>query len=171
MAQLHIENATSTSEISAVPINTPRKIGFWITTLIDCIAAIPSLGGRRLNADIIATEKTKKVPAIQNPIFLGVFMGSALISLVLVVFSMWSWATSQPYYILAGATLYVIGSFMVTVVFNVPLNNALDAADSTTASGRAIWANYLTTWTFWNHVRTVASILSTAAFGLALFKN
>lgn len=108
---------------------------------------------------------------IQNPIFLGVFMGSALISLVLVVFSMWSWATSQPYYILAGATLYVIGSFMVTVVFNVPLNNALDAADSTTASGREIWANYLTTWTFWNHVRTVASILSTAAFGLALLKN
>ncbi len=104
---------------------------------------------------------------ILNPIFLGVFMGTALISLVLAGTSLWNWNAPNTYYILAGAVLYVIGSFILTIVFNVPLNSALVAADSTTASGQAVWQNYLTNWTFWNHIRTVASILSTAAFAFA----
>ena len=61
----------------------------------------------------------------------------------------------------------MIGSFLLTIVFNVPLNNALDAADATTATGQEFWQNYLTNWTFWNHIRTVASILSTAAYAFA----
>ncbi len=104
---------------------------------------------------------------ILNPIFLGVFMGSALISLVLVGLSVWKWQTLQAYYILAGAAFYVIGSFIVTIALNVPLNNALLAADATTTAGQEVWKNYLTNWTFWNHIRTAASILSTAAFALA----
>lgn len=101
---------------------------------------------------------------IQNPIFLGVFMGTALLSLVLAGMSVWNWAAPHTYYVLAGAAFYVIGSFMLTVVFNVPLNNALDAADATTASGQEVWQTYLTDWTFWNHVRTVASIASSLFF-------
>jgi uncharacterized membrane protein len=104
---------------------------------------------------------------IQNPIFLGVFMATALISLILAGMSLWNWNTPQSYYILAGTALYVVGSFLLTIVFNVPLNNALDAADATRATGQEFWQNYLTNWTFWNHIRTVASILSTAAFALA----
>lgn len=122
---------------------------------------------RRLlpNEGMAAMQSINRV--IQNPIFLGVFMGTALISLVLAVMSMLSWSTPASYYILAGAALYVIGSFILTIVFNVPLNNALDASDPTSASGHELWANYLTAWTFWNHVRTLASILSTATFALA----
>lgn len=105
---------------------------------------------------------------IQNPIFLGVFMGTALISLILAGMSMWNWNTPQSYYILAGAAFYVIGSFLLTIVFNVPLNNALDAADASTASGQEVWANYLTNWTFWNHVRTLASIAATGVFTIGL---
>jgi uncharacterized membrane protein len=105
---------------------------------------------------------------IQNPIFLGVFMGTALISLALAVISIVNWTTPHAYYILAGAAFYVIGSFLLTIVFNVPLNNALDAADATTTSGQEVWANYLTNWTFWNHVRTLTSIAATAAFTIGL---
>ena len=104
---------------------------------------------------------------IQNPIFLGVFMGTALISLVLAVMSVLNWNSPTSYCVLIGAALYVIGSFVLTIAFNVPLNNALDAADATIASGQDVWQNYLTNWTFWNHIRTAASILSTAAFTLA----
>ena len=104
---------------------------------------------------------------IQNPIFLGVFMGTALISLALAGMSFWNWNAPPSYYIIAGSALYVIGSFLLTIVFNVPLNNALDAADPTTKAGQEFWQTYLTDWTFWNHIRTVASILSTAAFALA----
>ncbi len=28
----------------------------------------------------------------------------------------------------------------------------------------ALWQNYLRNWTYWNHVRTLASLISTALF-------
>jgi uncharacterized membrane protein len=95
---------------------------------------------------------------IQNPIFLGVFMGTALLSLVASVFAVLNWSSTTARYLLAGSLLYFFGSFIITVVFNVPLNNALDAANRATAEGHAVWSNYLSTWTFWNHIRTVASL-------------
>ena len=105
---------------------------------------------------------------IQNPVFLGVFMGTALLSIVLAVMSLLNWNADLSVYILCGTVLYAVGTFLFTIVFNVPLNNALDAADSTTPAGHEVWTNYLSNWTFWNHVRAVASTLATAAFALSL---
>ena len=65
---------------------------------------------------------------------------------------------------LAGGALYVLGMFVVTVVRNVPLNNALEAADPSSPDGAAIWSRYLREWTTWNHVRTIASTAACAAF-------
>ena len=94
---------------------------------------------------------------IQNPMFLGVFIGTAVLSLAASIFAVMNWNASAAKFVLAGALLYFFGSFVVTIVFNVPLNNALDAADRATAEGHAVWSKYLSTWTFWNHVRTLAS--------------
>lgn len=136
------------------------------TFFVFSVAIMPAF--RRLpGAEGLAAMQSINV-VIQNPIFLGVFMATALISLILAGMSLWNWNTPQSYYILAGTALYVVGSFLLTIVFNVPLNNALDAADATTASGQEVWSNYLTNWTFWNHIRTLASLLSTAAFSIAL---
>ena len=135
------------------------------TFFVFSVAIMPAFRRLPANEGLAAMQSINLV--IQNPIFLGVFMGTALISLALAVMSIVNWNAPHTYYILAGAAFYVIGSFLLTIVFNVPLNNALDAADATTASGHEFWANYMTDWTFWNHIRTVASILSTAAFALA----
>lgn len=97
---------------------------------------------------------------IQNPMFLGVFMGTALLSIAASIVAVLNWNTSAAKFLLAGALLYFFGSFVVTVAFNVPLNNALDAASKTTAEGQAVWNQYLSNWTFWNHIRTVASAAS-----------
>lgn len=97
---------------------------------------------------------------IQNPVFLGVFMGTALVSLVLAVLSVWNWTEPGSYFILAGVALYVVGSFLLTIVFNVPLNNGLE-------SGTLEWADYHGPWTRWNHIRSVASLASTGAFAFA----
>lgn len=139
------------------------------TFFVFSVAIMSALRGLPANEGMAMMQSINRV--IQNPIFLGVFVGTALISLVLAGISLWSWAAPALYYVVAGSALYVVGSFILTIVFNVPLNNALDAADPKTASGHEIWANYLTSWTFWNHVRTFASILSTAAFALAFAKN
>jgi uncharacterized membrane protein len=58
--------------------------------------------------------------------------------------------------------------FVVTVAFNVPLNNSLAAVNSSSADGLSVWATYLRDWTMWNHVRTASSIGASVLFTAAL---
>jgi uncharacterized membrane protein len=98
-------------------------------------------------------------------------MGTAVLGLITGAAAIWNWSAEGSGWLLAGSLLYLVGIIAVTIIFNVPLNNALDAADATRATGQEFWQNYLTNWTFWNHIRTVASILSTAAFALSYIRN
>jgi uncharacterized membrane protein len=59
-------------------------------------------------------------------------------------------------------------SIGVIMVFNVPLNDALATVKPESTDGANLWASYLTNWTFWNHVRTVAALAATALFTIAL---
>jgi uncharacterized membrane protein len=43
------------------------------------------------------------------------------------------------------------------MVFNVPLNDALAAVHPSSPEAASLWVHYLKDWTFWNHMRTVAS--------------
>ncbi|WP_235047655.1 anthrone oxygenase family protein [Limimaricola cinnabarinus] len=75
-----------------------------------------------------------------------------------------------PAMLIATAGLvYLLGCFAVTVVFNVPMNEALAGMDLAEASTQSYWTGtYLPRWTFWNTVRTIACGLSAALllFGL-----
>ena len=66
--------------------------------------------------------------------------------------------------LLIGGVPYVAGMFGVTMVFNVPLNDALAAVNAESRTGDAIWRDYVVRWTRWNHVRTVCCLLAAAAF-------
>src|SRR5689334_20485892 len=92
--------------------------------------------------------------------FLSVFMGTALICLVLIVAWFLGWVPSGGVYVLAGAIVYLVGIIGVTMVFNVPLNDALMTIQPESAQAAARWQQYLTSWMPWNHVRTVAGIAS-----------
>jgi uncharacterized membrane protein len=105
---------------------------------------------------------------IINPMFLGVFMGTAVLCLALGVTSIVRWQSTGSAWLLAGCLLYLIGSIAVTMVFNVPMNNALAATDTASVEGQKIWADYLTNWTLWNHVRMVASLAASASLMAAL---
>ena len=93
-----------------------------------------------------------------NPLFLGIFIGTALLLLGLAIVAGLNVGQPGAVHVLAGAALYVLGCFAVTMVCNVPLNNALAAVDPASADGAALWARYLRDWVFWNHVRTAASL-------------
>ena len=101
-----------------------------------------------------------------NPWFMGAFLGTALACLVLAVSSLLAWQRPGAGYLLAGAVLYIVGTFLVTMVFNVPRNNALAAVDPASAEGARLWASYLSGWTAWNHVRTVAALAAAALLTL-----
>jgi uncharacterized membrane protein len=82
--------------------------------------------------------------------------------------ALFRWGQPGSPAMLAGGVLYVVGMFVVTMVCNVPLNNALAAADPAAAGTARLWARYLKDWTMWNHVRTIASTAATALFIAAI---
>ncbi len=105
---------------------------------------------------------------VLNPLFLGVFVGTAVLSLALVLLAVASEGVAASGLLIAGGLLYVVGCFLVTGTRNVPLNKALAAADPGGEEGAALWAHYLSRWTFWNHLRTLASLAAAALILLAL---
>jgi uncharacterized membrane protein len=102
---------------------------------------------------------------ILNPVFLTVFMGTALICAVLAVRAVIGWSQPGSAWLLAGSLFYLVGIFGVTVVFNVPLNDALAAAGP--AGEARMWSRYLAEWVPWNHVRTLAGLGALLCFALA----
>ena len=96
------------------------------------------------------------------------FFGTAAICVVLAVRSLFVWQMTGAVYLLVGSLLYLVGTILVTIVFNVPLNNALAAVDPASADSARLWTEDVTSWTFWNHVRTVAALAAAASLTIAL---
>ena len=106
--------------------------------------------------------------AVINPLFLGAFLGTAGACAVAAAGAVTRWEQPGAAYVVAGAALYLLGTFGVTIVCNVPLNNALAAVAPTDPAAGAVWATYLRRWTMWNHVRTLAAVAALAAFILGV---
>lgn len=105
---------------------------------------------------------------VLTPWFLGVFLGTGILCLVGVVHSFYNWGPNASLLRFAGSGVYLVGSIVVTIVFNIPRNDRLAALSPGEPDSEDIWADYLSTWTVWNHVRTAASLASAALFALAL---
>lgn len=104
-----------------------------------------------------------------NPSFLGVFMGTTVVCAALAIWSLTSLGDPRAWLVLAASVIFVVGCFGVTMAFNVPLNDRLAAVTADQAEG--LWRTYLTVWTRWNTVRTIAPLVSTALFVLALWRR
>ncbi|WP_390621110.1 anthrone oxygenase family protein [Stieleria neptunia] len=80
-----------------------------------------------------------------------------------------AWQRPPAYgWAIAGACVYLSGGFMVTAVFNIPLNKALDQLPLDAPESHDEWARYLRLWTRWNHLRTAACILACVLLTLGL---
>lgn len=105
---------------------------------------------------------------ILKSLFMPLFFGTSLAGLALAALALIYWGQAGTSTMFAGGVIYVVGMFIVTVVFNVPLNDALAAAAPSNAASGPIWKSYLSEWTMWNHVRTIASGGASALFIAAL---
>jgi uncharacterized membrane protein len=114
----------------------------------------------------IAAMQSINITAI-NPLFMTALFGTAATCLLLSVSTLSKLSQSDAVYLLGGSLLYLIGTVGVTIACNVPLNNALAIADPSSTQSENLWAKYLTDWTFWNHVRTVAALIAAVLFMLA----
>ncbi|PXY25306.1 hypothetical protein DI005_04365 [Prauserella sp. PE36] len=105
---------------------------------------------------------------VLNPVFLGVFAGTALLSVAVVVLSIARGFADGGPWLLAGGVSYVAGTFVLTRVVHIPRNDALMRVDADSAEGAEFWARYVPAWTRWNHVRMLASLVACAFFVVAL---
>ncbi|PDQ21084.1 hypothetical protein CN311_10740 [Mesorhizobium sanjuanii] len=123
------------------------------------LARMPAAGG-------IAAMNSINVTAV-TPMFMTALFGTGLVCLVLAVGAVIGWSQPGSFWLLAGSLIYLVGNLVVTMVFNVPLNNALAAVDPASTNGAAVWTTYLRAWVMWNHVRTITAIAALASFWFA----
>jgi len=109
--------------------------------------------------------------AVLNTVFFTAFLGTAALSALAVIASLIRWSEPGASYLLAGGLLYLIGTIVVTMVGNVPLNNELARVKPDSADGTNLWQRYLSDWTAWNHVRTITSLAASACFIVALVRQ
>jgi uncharacterized membrane protein/ketosteroid isomerase-like protein len=105
---------------------------------------------------------------VLNRWFFAVFFGTAVSCLALAITSFVRWQRPGAGYLLVGGLLYLIGTILVTIAYNVPLNDALAAVNPSSADAGPVWTNYLKTWTAWNHVRTITALAAAASFVIPL---
>jgi uncharacterized membrane protein len=98
----------------------------------------------------IAAMQSINVVAV-TPVFMTALFGTAAVCIAAV-------ATGE----IAGGALYLLGVIAVTLVYNVPRNNALAAVEPGTAEAERVWSRYLVEWTAANHVRTVSGLAASA---------
>jgi uncharacterized membrane protein len=105
---------------------------------------------------------------VLNRWFFAVFFGTAACCLLVAAASFFRWQKLGAAYPLVGGLLYLVGTILVTMMCNVPLNDKLAAVDPASTDAGLTWANYLKTWMAWNHVLTVAALAAAALETAAL---
>ncbi len=131
--------------------------------IMKALAGVPSAEG------IGAMQSINVV--VLNPSFLGAFMGTAVLSLVAGGLALAGWGRPSAPFFLGGAIFYLVGTFLVTMLGNVPLNDQLAAVSATDPGARDVWEHFLSRWTVWNHVRTVAAMAAALLYTLGLMKG
>ena len=151
------------------------------------VATLATALGCGLNAGVFFAFSTfvmhalKRLPTAQGiaamqsinklavtPAFMAALFGTAVACLGLVAWAAISSGERPAVLVIVGGALYLVGTIGVTIACNVPLNEGLATLDPQGAGAAGRWEEYATTWTAWNHVRTVAALAAAAVLTTAL---
>ncbi|MFF4752927.1 anthrone oxygenase family protein [Streptomyces sp. NPDC002514] len=133
--------------------------GFSTFVMRGLAALPPAQGAAAMNAINVSAV---------TPAFMLVFAGTAVLCAMIAVVTFVLWPDEGKVELLLGSALFLFGSFGLTLVANVPRNDALARLEPGTPEATAYWPTYVREWTMWNHVRTVASAAAAVVYLLAL---
>ena len=77
---------------------------------------------------------------VLNPVFLATFVGTAVLQALSALLAIAAWVPTRSPLLLAAAVLYVVGSFGVTMICNVPRNERLRALPAESAAAQRVLA-------------------------------
>ena len=115
---------------------------------------------------IVAMQSINRLAV--TPLFMTALFGTAILCLALVIWAALAWNRRPSRWIVPAGAVFLIGSIGVTIAANIPRNDAIDQLDPQLAASAVQWSSYLSEWTAFNHVRTVAALVAAALFTLAL---
>ena len=99
--------------------------------------------------------------------FLAEFIATTLLSAALVVGPWWLSSGRSVWIATIAGVVSVAGSFGVTMLVNVPLNNSLAVAAPQSLGTASLWSNYVRDWSNANSVRAIAAGIACALFSWA----
>jgi uncharacterized membrane protein len=114
--------------------------------------------------DAITAMRGINAEANTNPAFLVGYFSATILALAVGVIAVIRLNQPGSWWVLSGAILGILGA-IITMVFNVPLNNHLDTVNPdglSVADAAHEWQAYLSSWTAWNHVRTATAFIGAA---------
>lgn len=115
-----------------------------------------------------AVEAMRKMNvAIMNPPFLLSFTGPVITSAATGFLLLGLDEETPAYLFLAAAVVYLIGSLVITMRINVPMNNALE--NSTSTDWKQRWAEFSPRWRRWNNVRGFLTAVALILCGIGLY--
>lgn len=145
--------------LSQVAILAYALVGGVFLAFSDFIMRSLSLTGGTRGAEAMQTINRE----VFRWVFMTLFLGMAGVSPVLVGYGVVNLSHPSGALILLAGLVYLVGCFGVTVVFNVPMNEALARMDLREEATRAYWTEtYVPRWTIWNTVRTLACAAAAA---------
>jgi len=114
--------------------------------------------------DAITAMRGINAEANSNPAFLLGYFGATILALVIGVMALIQLRQPGSWLVLVG-TVFAILAAVITMAFNVPLNNHLDTVNPvglSAADAAREWQAYFSTWAAWNHARTATSFIGAA---------
>jgi uncharacterized membrane protein len=99
-----------------------------------------------------------------SPMFLLGYFSATIFALVVGVIAIVRLNQPGSWWLLIGAIFTILGA-IITMAFNVPLNNHLDTINPdglSVADAAREWQAYFSPWTAWNHARTLAAFIGAA---------
>ena len=135
--------------------------GLVLTFAIVVMPGIRTLGDRDFLRSFKAMDRV-----IQNnhPIFMLVWLGSALVLLASTVLGIWRLEGLDRVLLVVTCAIYILGVHVPTVTINIPLNNRLQSQDLDTMSESELLATtemFESRWLRWNTIRTIIATLTT----------
>ena len=112
--------------------------------------------------EAITAMRGINVEANANPGFLLAYFSATILALVVGIMAATQLRQPGSVWVLAGAVFGILAA-IITIAFNVPLNNHLDTVDPAglaLADAAHEWQAYLSTWTAWNHARAATSFIA-----------
>ena len=108
-----------------------------------------------------------------QPVFLVVWLGSAVVLLGTTVLGIWKLDGLDRALLVVACAIYLFGVHLPTITINIPLNNHLQSADldAMNASGlKEIRSKFEGRWMRWNAIRTVLATVTTVLLLILLVR-